>query len=83
MRAWLPVLLVAGVAHAAHMTPAGHNFGFDDMVRLKRLGGFDVARDGKSIVYAVTTADVDENKTTSALWLTSLDGKTAPRQLTA
>ncbi len=85
MRAWLPVLLVAGVAHAAHTTPQGHNFGFDDMARLKRLGGFDVARDGKSLVYAVTTADVDENKTTSALWLQSLagDGKSAPRQLTA
>ena len=88
MRAWLLVLLVAGVASvgrvasAAH-TPAGHNFGFDDMAHLKRLGGFDVARDGKSIVYAVTSADADENKTTSALFWQSLDGKSAARQLTA
>ena len=83
MRAWLSLLLAAGLAgsaHAAH-TPAGHNFGFDDMARLKRLGGFDVARDGKSLVYSVTTADVDENKTTSALWLQLLDGKAAARQL--
>jgi dipeptidyl aminopeptidase/acylaminoacyl peptidase len=89
MRAWLPVFVlvlvaahVAGVASAAH-TPAGHSFGFDDLARLKRLGGFDVARDGKSLVYSVTSADVDENKTTSALYWQAIDGKSPARQLTA
>src|ERR1700749_4233843 len=86
MRGWLPLLLVPGVAPAAQTTSpstATHKFGFDDPARLNRLGGFDAARDGKSIVDAVPTADVDENKTTSALWTQALDGKSAPRQLTA
>src|SRR5690349_21754426 len=61
---------------------ASHPFSFDDMARLRRLGDFDVSRDGKWVVYAVTRADVDENKTTSALWLLPTDRSAPPRQLT-
>ncbi len=78
MRAWLCLLLLAGVARAA-----SHPFGFDDMARLKRLGGFDVSRDGKWVAYAVGSADVDENKTTSAIWLLPLDRSSPPRQVSA
>jgi dipeptidyl aminopeptidase/acylaminoacyl peptidase len=72
----LALVLVAGTAHAAT-----HPFGFDDMARLSRLGDFDVARDG-AIVYAVGRADVDENKTTSALWLRP-SASAAARRITA
>ncbi len=81
MRALLPLILVAGTASAAT-----HPFGFDDMARLARLGDFDVSRDGKWVVYAVGRADVDDNKTTSALWLAPItnDGRPAPaRRITA
>src|SRR5256885_15457410 len=76
MRAWLPLILayfVGGVAHAA-----AHPFGFDDMAKLRRLGDFDVSPDGKWVVYALGRADVDENKTTSALWLQPLDRAASP-----
>src|SRR4051794_33979971 len=79
MRAWLPFFLVATVAGAAHA--AARPFNFDDMAKLRRLGDFDVSADGKWIVYAVTRADVEENKTTSSLWLTAVDKSVAPRQI--
>src|SRR5262245_56526770 len=81
MKALVPLVLCAGVAQAAT-----HPFSFDDMARLKRLGDFDVSRDGKWVVYAVTRADVEDNKTTSALWLAPLGPapERAPaRQVTA
>lgn len=78
MRAAILVLLVAGAAQAAT-----HPFGFDDLLRLQRLGDFDVSADGKWVVYALGSADVVENKTTSALWLQPLDRAEAPRRLTA
>ena len=77
MRALIPLLLVAGVARAAT-----HPFGFDDMARLKRLGDFDVSRDGKWVAYVVTSADVEENKTSSALWLLPVDRSAPARPLT-
>src|SRR5947209_4277307 len=78
MRALALALLVAGSAHAAT-----HPFAFDDMARLGRLGDYDVSRDGKWVVYAVGRADVDENKTTSALWLLPIDKSAPARRLTA
>ena len=80
MRAWLiaAVALVAGPSLGAT-----HPFGFEDMARLGRLGDFDVSKDGKWVVYAVGRADVDENKTTSALWLMPVDKSAPARRLTA
>jgi dipeptidyl aminopeptidase/acylaminoacyl peptidase len=74
------ILLFACAAQAA--TRPAHAFSFDDMARLGRLGGYDVSRDGKRVVFSVTRADVEENKTTSALWLQGIDGG-APRQISA
>jgi dipeptidyl aminopeptidase/acylaminoacyl peptidase len=73
--------VLAGVAEAA--THPAHAFSFDDMARLGRLGGYDVARDGRRVVYAVTRADPDENKTTSALWLQPIDNSGGARQISA
>ena len=78
MRVLLALVLVAGTASAAT-----HPFTFDDMARLGRLGDWDVSRDGKWVVYTVGRADVDENKTTSGLWLLPIDRSVAPRRLTA
>jgi len=75
--------LCLAVSDAAHAAVSAHPFGFDDMARLQRLGGFDVSRDGRLLVFAVTSADVDENKTTSALWLQPVDGSAPARQISA
>ncbi len=76
-------VLVALVCFAGAAQAASHPFGFDDMARLGRLGDFDVSRDGKWIVYAVGRAELDENKTTSALWLMPIDRSQPARRLTA
>ena len=73
----LCLLLVGGAAQAAT-----HPFSFDDMARLSRLGGYDVSRDGKWVVYAVGRANLDENKVTSTLWLMPADGSAPARALT-
>jgi dipeptidyl aminopeptidase/acylaminoacyl peptidase len=79
MRALFFALVLLGGSAAA----ATHPFGFDDMARLGRLGDFDVSKDGKWVVYAVTRAEVDENKTSSALWLMPVDHASAARRITA
>ncbi|HEY2749063.1 MAG TPA: S9 family peptidase, partial [Polyangia bacterium] len=84
MRAWHLLALGLVAAAGTHAGAATHPFGFDDMARLGRLGDFDVSKDGKWVVYAVGRADVEENKTTSALWLMPTDRALGPaRRLTA
>ena len=77
MRPLLTLFLLLGASPVS----ARHPFGFDDLIRARRLGAFDVSPDGKSVAYAVSTIDVVESKSTSAIWMTSLADGTA-RQLT-
>lgn len=54
-------------------------FRFDELARVQRLGGFSLSPDGQWIAYAVSTADVERNRTRSALWLVSAAGGPARR----
>src|SRR2546426_10175596 len=72
----LTALLLAGAASG------GRPFRFDELARVKRLGGFSLSPDGRSIAYALTTADVAENRTRSAIWFQPVSGG-EPRPLTA
>jgi dipeptidyl aminopeptidase/acylaminoacyl peptidase len=75
-------LLVASTSPAA-APAAAKPFAVDDLVRLKRLSDPRVSPDGKSVVFALTETDMDENKRRSDLWLLDLTGKdAAPRRLT-
>jgi dipeptidyl aminopeptidase/acylaminoacyl peptidase len=68
---------------------AAHPFGVDDMLALKRLGGFDLSPDGKWVAYAVTSVGEDY-KTHASIWLAPLGPlattgpsvPSSPRQLT-
>ena len=53
-----------------------------DLFRFKRVADPQISPDGKQVVYQVTSVNLDENKSTTALWLAATDGKTPPRQLT-
>ena len=55
----------------------------DDLFRFKRVADPQVSPDGKLVVYQVTTVDADANKSSTALFLASTDGKTPPRPLTS
>src|SRR4051812_480684 len=53
----------------------------DDILRLQAVGDPQIAPDGTQIVYTVSTMDVGEDKTYSALWLAPTEGG-EPHQLT-
>jgi dipeptidyl aminopeptidase/acylaminoacyl peptidase len=52
-----------------------------DLFRIKRISAASFSPDGKQVVFTVTTSDTVENKTTTDLWICSIDG-TNLRQLT-
>jgi dipeptidyl aminopeptidase/acylaminoacyl peptidase len=58
----------------------------DDLFRFKRVADPQISPDGKTIVYAVTSVDLQGNRTSTNLWLVSTlpgDGPSGkPRQLT-
>src|SRR5262245_23585979 len=53
----------------------------DDLFRFQRVADPQISPDGKHIVYVITSVDLADNKTTSALWVAPTD-KGAPRALT-
>jgi dipeptidyl aminopeptidase/acylaminoacyl peptidase len=59
-----------------------HPFSVHDMVRMERLGDPRPSPDGEWVVFTRQSWDPDENKTTTNLWLVSIDG-TKLRQLTS
>lgn len=69
------LLLGSGVSHARPAEPA-------DLVRLKTVSSADIAPDGQTIVYVVSSSDVESDKSTSHIWTVNWDG-TGDRQLTA
>jgi dipeptidyl aminopeptidase/acylaminoacyl peptidase len=53
----------------------------EDLYAFKRVAAPQISPDGKSVVYQVTTVSLDENKSSTALWVAATDGKTPPKQL--
>ena len=53
----------------------------DDLFRCKRLSDPQISPDGKAVAYVVTTVDLAENRSSSAIWLASTEGG-IPKQLT-
>ena len=53
-----------------------------DLYRLKRIGDPQISPDGKLVVYQVSNVNLDENKSSTNLWIAEADGKTPPRRLT-
>ncbi len=72
------LLLSGGVAEAAR-----HPFTVDDMLAMERIAEPDLSPDGKLVVYALRTTDLDANKGRYDLWLAAVDGSGARRLTTA
>jgi len=47
----------------------------EDMWAMKRIGAYDVSPDGKTIAFAVTQFNIQENKGNTDIWLIDSDGK--------
>jgi len=49
-------------------------FRFDQLARSRRIEGFDLSPDGRSIAFGVAVADLDENRMRSTIWMAPSDG---------
>jgi len=54
----------------------------EDLFKFKRVAAPQISPDGKSVVYSLTSVNLAENKSTTALWIATTDGKTPPKPLT-
>ncbi|MBB5209797.1 dipeptidyl aminopeptidase/acylaminoacyl peptidase [Chiayiivirga flava] len=81
MRRTALALALVAAAVAAHAAPRGMTA--TDLVSFDRVSAPTLSPDGKRVVFTLREADLDANKAAIALWLTDIDGKTAPRRLTA
>src|SRR4029077_1548028 len=54
----------------------------DDLFAFKRVAAPQISPDGKTVVYQVTTVDLEKNKSSTSLWIAPADGKAAPKQIT-
>ncbi len=75
---WL--LVLAGSLAAQ---PAKHNFGLDDVLRMKSVSDPQVSPDGAWVAYSVRTPDLKEDRNTSDLWMTRWDGQESVRLTTS
>jgi dipeptidyl aminopeptidase/acylaminoacyl peptidase len=71
-------LLAPGGLAAADKRPMT----IDDLFAFKRVAAPQISPDGKSVAYQVTTVNLEDNKSSTALWIAATDGKTPPKQLT-
>jgi len=66
------VVVMAFSSHA--QGPAKRAMTFDDMMKLHRLSGASVSRDGKWVAYTVSTPDMEANRNVSNVWIISANG---------
>ena len=84
MKLLLVLLILAAVLCMASPAPAAAKRPLElaDMFKFKRVADPQIGPDGKLIVYSVTSADLEGNKTAACLWLAPTAPGTEPRQLT-
>ncbi|HUN62863.1 MAG TPA: S9 family peptidase [Candidatus Sulfotelmatobacter sp.] len=62
-------------------TTAKHAMTFDDLIKLHRISGATVTKDGKWVAYAVSTPDLEANRNVSNIWIIRATGG-EPTQVT-
>ncbi|HLJ45312.1 MAG TPA: S9 family peptidase [Bryobacteraceae bacterium] len=55
----------------------------EDYFAFQFLNDAHISPDGTEVAYVVTTVDQQRNRRNSSIWLVAVDGKSAPRRLTA
>lgn len=85
MRTWLRSGLfccaLATAISAPAQTPTKHAITFDDLIKMHRISGAAISPDSKWIAYAVSTPDLEANRSVTNVWLVSATGGT-PIQVT-
>ncbi len=78
------LMLASSVAplSAQQASLRGRGITAEDYYSFEFLSDPRISPDGKLVAYVVTTVDQKQNRRHSNIWLTSVDGSRAPRQLT-
>ena len=74
LRCGLLLALCTLVLSSHGQAQAKHPMTFDDLIKLHRVGGIAVSKDGKWVAYSVSTPDLDANRSASNLWIISASG---------
>ncbi|HTP69070.1 MAG TPA: S9 family peptidase [Dongiaceae bacterium] len=69
------------IASAQAQTPSKRAMTFDDLIKLHRVSGATLSKDGQWVAYAVSTPDLDANRSFTNIWVVSIAGGT-PKQVT-
>ena len=69
------------IASAQAQTPSKRAITFDDLIKLHRVSGATLSKDGQWVAYAVSTPDLDANRSFTNIWVVSIAGGT-PKQVT-
>jgi dipeptidyl aminopeptidase/acylaminoacyl peptidase len=85
MKTWLRIglfccALVTGFSAPAQNS-AKHAITFDDLIKMHRVSGAAISKDGRSVAYVVSTMDMAANRSVSNIWVVSASGS-APVQIT-
>ncbi len=71
--------IVLGCIAARALAAGERPFRFDELARVGRVGSVALSPDGRLLVFAVATADVEGNRMQSAIWLMPASGGPARR----
>jgi dipeptidyl aminopeptidase/acylaminoacyl peptidase len=65
-------LTLAPICYA--QTAGKHAMTFDDLIKLHRISGATISKDGKWVAYSVATPDMSANRNVSNVWIVSATG---------
>ncbi len=68
IRLFILVAMIFACAASAQ-TPAKRPFTFDDLIKLHRISSPELSRDAKWVAYAVSTPDLETNKSVTNIWI--------------
>ena len=74
------LIVLASTARA--QAPAKHAMTFNDLMAMQRVGEPQISPDGRAVVYAVGTTDMDTNRIAHDIWIVSTAPGSQPRQMT-
>jgi dipeptidyl aminopeptidase/acylaminoacyl peptidase len=85
MRTWLRMGLFCCTLAIAFSTQAQNSakraITFDDLIKMHRVSGVTISKDGQWIAYAVSTPDLEANRNVTNVWIVKTSGGT-PVQVT-
>src|SRR5258708_8369933 len=78
---FITVVILALAASAA--TVAKRGITAEDYFAFEFISDAHISPDGKQVAYVVTTIDQKKNRRNASIWVVAVDGRSAPRRLTA